>query len=360
MILRQCLFYDNDCYKKATMIQYGMPAGIVIHGTDLCDPKLCRYIQPSAGDLHRNEILADLGKNTRNTHLNRPAKEGEHIICAHVFIGKNTTGVVESYQTLPFDYCCRGVGKGAKGSYSFNPQARIQIVICAGTARDKSYFNRAWREATELCAYLCKLYGMPKSWICSHQEAFLAGYGDNHCGMEKWLAKFGTAMEDFRNAVGDLLTEEKNILQIGDSVSFTGSMQYLTPYASAQWKICKPGSGIVTKIIRNPIYTQTHSVYVKAKHGSRSTVDGWVDLRDVHKDGAEVKTTVKLPYMVHMTGCGLNIRYGPGTNYPVARVVCGKESFTVIEESDGIGASKWGKVEHGEGWISLDYVHREI
>lgn len=356
MILRQCILYENDCFKHATKMTDGIPTGIVLHGTSLHEPKLRRYIQPSQGDFHRNEILWDIGENNKKNHLNRCAKEGERIVCAHAFIGKNASGIVESYQTLPFDSCCQCAGRGAKGSYNFNPYARIQIIICTGTSRDKSYFKRAWREAAELCAYLCKYYGMPTNWICSHREAFSDGYGDDHEGLEEWFAKFGVTMQDFRDAVDDLLSEDKTLLQIGDNVVFTGSLQYLTPYASAQWKRCKSGSAIVTKIIRNPTYTQTHSVYVKAKQGGRATVDGWVDLSDVQK---EEKMRV-FPYMVHMIGGGLNIRYGPGTNYPVARVVCGRESFTIVEEAAGVGASKWGKIGNGEGWISLDFVHRVV
>lgn len=355
MILRQCMLSENDCYKRATKMLDGIPTGIVIHGTNLREPKLRRYIQPSPGDTLRKEILWDIGENEKNNHLNHSAKEGERIVCAHAFIGKNASGIVESYQTLPFDCCARCAGRGTKGSYNFNPYARIQIIICTGTSRDKSYFLRAWHEAAELCAYLCKLYGMPKDWICSHREAFLDGYGDNHTGLEEWFAKFNVTMDDFRNAVNDMLTEEKGLLQIGDIVTFTGSIQYLTPYASAEWKLCKPGSAIVTKIIRHPTYMQTHSVYLKGKYGGGFAVNGWVDPADVQK---EEKTA--FPYMVHMIGGGLNIRYGPGTDYPVARVVCGRESFTIVEEALGVGASKWGRVGNGEGWISLDYVHKTV
>ena len=61
------------------------------------------------------------------------------------------------------------------------------------------------------------------------------------------------------------------------------------------------------------------------------------------------------PYLVRVTISDLYIRKGPGTNY-------GKNGFikpgvyTIVAESNGTGASKWGKLKSGAGWISLDYA----
>ena len=63
------------------------------------------------------------------------------------------------------------------------------------------------------------------------------------------------------------------------------------------------------------------------------------------------------PYLVQVTISNLCIRKGPGTNY-------GKNGFikpgvyTIVEESAGTGATKWGKLKSGAGWISLDYAKR--
>lgn len=32
--------------------------------------------------------------------------------------------------------------------------------------------------------------------------------------------------------------------------------------------------------------------------------------------------------------------------------------YTIVAESDGPGASKWGKLKSGAGWISLDYTKK--
>ena len=66
-----------------------------------------------------------------------------------------------------------------------------------------------------------------------------------------------------------------------------------------------------------------------------------------------------MPYLVRVTISDLYIRKGPGTNY-------GKNGFimpgvyTIVEESSGTGATKWGKLKSGAGWIALDYTERSI
>lgn len=63
-------------------------------------------------------------------------------------------------------------------------------------------------------------------------------------------------------------------------------------------------------------------------------------------------------YLVKVTANVLNIRAGAGTNYAVSGQIKDKGTYTIVAESDGQGASKWGKLKSGAGWISLDYVEK--
>ena len=65
-------------------------------------------------------------------------------------------------------------------------------------------------------------------------------------------------------------------------------------------------------------------------------------------------TTAFTPYIVRNNVSDLNIRKGPGTNYPVVSMINGG-AYTIVAESDGKGAKKWGKLKSGVGWIALDY-----
>lgn len=62
------------------------------------------------------------------------------------------------------------------------------------------------------------------------------------------------------------------------------------------------------------------------------------------------------PYRVKVNDATvLNIRKGPGTNYAVTGQIRDNGVYTILEESTGKGAKKWGKLKSGAGWISLDY-----
>lgn len=64
-------------------------------------------------------------------------------------------------------------------------------------------------------------------------------------------------------------------------------------------------------------------------------------------------------YTVKVTTDVLNIRKGPGTNFAITGQIKDKGTYTIVKESDGPGASKWGKLKSGAGWISLDYTSKK-
>ena len=57
------------------------------------------------------------------------------------------------------------------------------------------------------------------------------------------------------------------------------------------------------------------------------------------------------PYRVRVKIKNLNIRKGPGTQNASG-------VYTIVSESKGSGASMWGKLKSGAGWISLDYCEK--
>lgn len=226
MNLKKCILTANDCYKKNQKMTGNKPTGIVVHSTGANNKTLKRYVQPLKTDADYATIIADLGVNAYDNHWNHPAAEMNRSVCVHAFIGVNAAGKVETYQTLPFDICCWGVGSGSKGSYNYNPQARVQFEICEDALADESYFNEAFKEAIEFCAYLCKTYGFGVDKISSHRESYLAGYGGNHGDCDHWLKKFGKDMDWFRAQVqaelGTTQTTTSTVAPVAGTVS-TGS-----------------------------------------------------------------------------------------------------------------------------------------
>ena len=209
MEINKCLLTNNSCYKKASKM---VPKGIVVHSTGSNNPYLKRYVQPDDGIL---------GKNQYNNDWNRSGLNS----CVNAFIGKDKSGVVRCYQTLPFNYMPWGCASGKKGSYN---HTHIQFEICEDALKDEKYFNEAFGVAIAFCAYLCDKYNLSVDSIVSHHEAHLKGYASNHGDCDHWLKKFNKNMDWFRDEVKAKL-ENKVVEPPKPSASdnFLGSRCYL-------------------------------------------------------------------------------------------------------------------------------------
>jgi hypothetical protein len=60
-------------------------------------------------------------------------------------------------------------------------------------------------------------------------------------------------------------------------------------------------------------------------------------------------------YKVKVAISNLRIRSTPGNTGTVDGFLT-PGVYTIVAESSGTGASKWGKLKSGAGWISLDYA----
>lgn len=64
-----------------------------------------------------------------------------------------------------------------------------------------------------------------------------------------------------------------------------------------------------------------------------------------------------ISYRVNVDITTLRIRSGPGTSFS-SKGFIKPGVYTIVGEANGIGASKWGKLKSGVGWISLDYCKK--
>lgn len=193
MEIKTCMLTNNDCYKDARKMS---PVGIIVHSTGANNPYLKRYVQPDDGIL---------GVNTNNNSWNKPGTDK----CVHAMIGKDKNGVVRCYQTLPWDYCCWGIGRGSKGSYNYPPTSKypndrpfIQFEICEDGLTDVNYFNTVMDLAQEFCAFLMQTFPAIKlEDVISHHEGYLRQMGSGHMDIDHWLSKFNKDMNWFRSCV---------------------------------------------------------------------------------------------------------------------------------------------------------------
>ncbi len=122
-------------------------------------------------------------------------------VCVHAFIGKLADGSIATYQTLPWNH--RGWHAGGTANNS-----HIGFEICEDGLTDASYFSAVYKEALELCVYLCKLYGFSEKDIICHSEGYKRGIASNHGDVMHWFPKHGKSMDTFRADVKKLLSAE--------------------------------------------------------------------------------------------------------------------------------------------------------
>lgn len=185
MNLQKLILTNNACYKAGKTI---IPQGIMVHSTGANNPNLKRYVGPDDGLL---------GESRYNNHWNQDKPDGR-TVCVHAFIGKLADGSIATYQTLPWNH------RGWHGGGSSN-NTHIGFEICEDGLSDASYFNAVYKEATELCVYLCKLYDLTEKDIIGHYEGHQMGIASNHADPSNWFPKHSKSMDTFRTDVGNLL-----------------------------------------------------------------------------------------------------------------------------------------------------------
>ena len=134
--------------------------------------------------------------------------------CVHAFIGRLADGSIASYQTLPWNWRGWHCGSGRSGSAN---NTHISFEICEDGLDDREYFDAVYREAVELTAHLCELYGLDPledGVVICHSEGYRRGVASNHGDVMHWFPKFGKNMDGFRADVSrELKGDEDDMTQ---------------------------------------------------------------------------------------------------------------------------------------------------
>ena len=266
MNLKRCFLTKNECYHRNVHIR---PCGVMVHSTGANNPWLKRYVQPDDGRL---------GTNTAGTHWNQWHPGGKKV-CVHAFIGKLADGAIATYQTLPWDIRGWHSGVGKKGSA--NDLGYIGFEICEDGLADPAYFQRVYKEAVELTAYLCEKFNLnPQSQVICHSEGHTKGIASNHGDVMHWFPKHGKNMDMFRK---DVMVEMKKTAPVQSVANQPTAVSYRVKVSTPALRIRKgPGTNYsITGVVRDMgIYTITQeSVGTGAKKwGKLKSGLGWISL----------------------------------------------------------------------------------
>ena len=328
MRLIKCMLTANDCYKAGRTIT---PKGVMVHSTGANNPLVARYVQPVEGQSNEAQLKAEIGGNRNANDWNNPGLD----VCTHAFVGKLADGGVGTVQTLPWNHRGWHAGTGTSGGSANN--THIAFEICEDDLTDEGYFRKVYQEAVELAAMLCKTYNLnplADGVVICHSEGYQRGVASNHADVMHWFPKFGKSMDTFRADVSKAMTP-------------------------AQVKPQPPVSGKTYTVVKGDTLSE-----IAQKYGT--TVDTLVQLNGIKDPNLIVvgqvlklpgSTTGFTPYTVKVTVTELRIRSGPGTDTQ-AQGFIEPGVYTIVAESNGPGAKRWGKLKSGAGWISLDYAEK--
>ena len=253
-------------------------------------------------------------------------------------------------------------------SSNANDQRAVTIEVASDATHPYAVRDKAYDALLDLVTDICKRNGIKKLvWSTSKNNRVGHLNGCNMTVHRDYAAK--ACPGDYLYNLQDEIAAEVNRrlgsgsstpstgetagstadIKVGDVVEFTGSKHYVSATATSA-SSCKPGKAKVTAIAKG----KAHPYHLIAVSGGGSTVYGWTDAADIKTSSSSTATS----YLVKVTTDVLNIRKGPGTNYGTNGDIRDKGVYTIVAESDGPGASKWGKLKSGAGWISLDYTKK--
>lgn len=184
MSIKQQYVTKSDCYNTQKTIT---PKGIMVHST------------------------ATPGVNAQSffTRWNQPGKT----VCPHAVLDDK-----EILQILPWNHRswhCGRIGNDTHISFeicepkgiTYNANATKMVSYEPDSAENKAYFEAIWKNAVELCVFLCKEYGLTEKDICDHAEGYQLGIASNHGDTKVWFSQHNKTMDDFRADVKAALTE---------------------------------------------------------------------------------------------------------------------------------------------------------
>lgn len=335
MKLVESIMIKNPCYTAGRKITV---KGLMLHSVGCPQPKASVFIN--------NWNRADFGS-----------------ACVHGFIDGNDGTV---YQTLPWNHRGWHCASGPNGSGN-NTHIGIEMCepacikytsgssfTCSDTSAAKASVKRTYNAAVELFAMLCKKYNldpMKDGVIISHKEGNARGIASDHGDPEHlWNGlNMGYTMDSFRKAVKAKMSSSNTKTE---SKTEEFSSKKVTYRVRKTWNDANSQKGAFNELENAKKCADENPGY--------SVFDGSGKVVYASKVAETAKTFV--PYTVRVDIAALRIRKGPGTNCEETGKYTGKGTFTIVDESDGAGASKWGLLKAYEkgrnGWISLDHAKK--
>lgn len=235
-------------------------------------------------------------------------------------------------------------------SNSANDQRAVTIECASDSNAPYAFTNECYNALIELCVDICKRNGKNKLlWLGDKTKTlnYAPKAGEMVLTVHRWFANKSCPGDWMYNRMGDLA---KAVTERLSGVSGGGNTT-TTPTGKTLYRVRKSWSDTKSQIGAFAELNNAKALVDKNPAYKVFDENGKV----VYEKGST--STAFTPYTVRVTATDLYIRKGAGTNYGTNGFIK-PGVYTIVAEQSGQGASKWGKLKSGAGWISLDYAQK--
>ena len=238
-------------------------------------------------------------------------------------------------------------------SSNANDQRAITIECASDMSEPYAMNDKVHASLISLCTDICKRNGKKKLlWFGDKNKAlnYAPKSDEMVITVHRWFANKSCPGNWLYARLGDLATKVTAELSGGTSDAENKKPTTQMYRVRKSWSDVKSQIGAY-KVLNNAKKKADESAGYKVFDASGNVVYPAA----LTPDPAHSKDT---SYKVQVSIANLNIRKGPGTNYDRTGQFTGKGIFTIVQETKGEGATLWGKLKSGAGWISLDFAKK--
>lgn len=260
-------------------------------------------------------------------------------------------------------------------SSNANDQRAITIECASDTNHPYAFKDVVYNKLIELCVDICKRNGKTKLlWLGNKDKTLAYNPAANEMVLtvHRWFANKSCPGDWMYQRMGDLAakvtakfggtttTEPEKPASDGTLYRVQVGAYSKKENADNQLKAVKAKGfdAFITQVDGlYKVQVGAYSVKANAEAQLAKVKAAGFDAFITTKAGTAVSAPAFSPYKVRVSIKDLNIRKGPGTNY-ASNGFCPVGVYTIVEEVNGTGATKWGKLKSDAGWVSLDYAKR--
>lgn len=261
--------------------------------------------------------------------------------------------------------CNYGIGKDGRislcveeknrswcSSSNANDQRAVTIECASDMSEPYAMNNAVYNSLVRLCIDICKRNGKKKLlWLGSKDKTlnYTPKSDEMVLTVHRWFANKSCPGNWLYSRLDELAT--KVTIELSGSTSSDDKKPVTQMYrVRKSWSDAKSQIGAY-KLLANAKKKADENVGYKVFDAAGNIV---------YPTAAKPTQTpaANTFYKIQIDIANLNIRKGPGTNYDKTGQFTGKGIFTIVQESKGEGATLWGKLKSGAGWISLDFAKK--